>query len=69
MTPRSDGWLESMEILSNEMNLTLSREIDSMVRMMHAQIKRTINFGMSQILQNSGDTNDRQQFAFHKGRN
>ena len=42
-TTRSDGHLESMEILSEELNLRLSQVTDSLMNILQVQITRTIN--------------------------
>ena len=43
MTPRPDRLFESMEILSNEMNLTRSKKRIPMVSLMHAQTNGATN--------------------------
>ena len=48
MTSRPDRLLETMQILSNGMNVRLSQAIDSMVSNMHAQINRAINSAMNE---------------------
>ena len=45
--PRRDEVLESTETFTNEFNLRLSREMDSIMSMMHSQIKRYINSAIS----------------------
>ena len=42
-TTRSDGHLESMEMLSEELNLRLSQVTDSLMNILRVQITRTIN--------------------------
>ena len=42
-TTRSDRHLESMELLSEEMNLRLSQVTDSLMNFLHVQITRAIN--------------------------
>ena len=42
-TTRSDGHLESMEMLSEELNLRLSQVTDSLMNILQVQITRTIN--------------------------
>ena len=41
--PRQDRFLETIEIFTNEINLRLSQEMDSMMSMMHSQINRAIS--------------------------
>ena len=41
--PRQDDIRQSLETFSNEFNLRLSQEMDSMVSMMHSQINRAIS--------------------------
>ena len=41
--PRQNGVRQSFETFSNEVNLRLSHEMDSMMSMMHSQINRVIN--------------------------
>ena len=42
-TTRSDGHLESMELLSEKLNLRLSQVTDSLMNILQLQITRTIN--------------------------
>ena len=48
MTPKPDRLFETMQILSNGMNVRLSQAIDSMVSNMHAQINKAINSAMNE---------------------
>ena len=45
--PRCDGILESIETFTNEFNLRLAQEMNSMMSMMHLQINRTISSAVS----------------------
>ena len=40
---RRDKLMESMEIFSNEMNMRLSQEMDSLMSMMHSQLNRAMS--------------------------
>ena len=46
--PRRDRFIESMEILHNEINLRLSQEMDSMMSMMHSQINRALSSAIAE---------------------
>ena len=45
--PRQERLIESMEAFTNEINLRLSQEMDSMMSMMHTQNNRAINSAIS----------------------
>ena len=45
--PRHGGILESLETFTNEVNLRLYQEMDSMMSMVHAQINRAISSAIS----------------------
>ena len=45
--PRRDEVLESIETFTNEFNLRLSQEMDSLMSMMHSQINRSISSAIS----------------------
>ena len=45
--PRHEGILESFETFTNEVNLRLSQEMDSMMSMVHAQINRAFSSAIS----------------------
>ena len=47
LTPSPDCHLESTVILSSELNLMLSHEVDSIVTTVHAEINRVINSAMN----------------------
>ena len=40
--------MESIEVFSNEVNMRLSEEMDSLMFMMHSQINRAINTAISE---------------------
>ena len=46
--PRQDDIKQSLEAFSNEFNLRLSQEMDSMMSMMHSQINRAISNAISE---------------------
>ena len=46
--PRQSEMRQSFEMFSNEFNLRISQEMDSMVTMMHSQINRAINNAISE---------------------
>ena len=46
--PRQDDIRQSLETFSNELNLRLSQEMDSMMSMVHSQINRAINNAISE---------------------
>ena len=46
--PRQDDIRQSLETFSNEFNLRLSQEMDSMMSMVHSQINRAINNAISE---------------------
>ena len=45
---REGRLIESINILSGEMNARMSREMETMMDLMHTQISRAINFAMSE---------------------
>ena len=48
MIPREDRFHETMETFSSEFNMRLSREMDSMISMMHSQIHRAISTAVAE---------------------
>ena len=46
--PRQNDVRQSFETFSNEFNLRLSQEMDSMMSMMHSQINRAINTAIAE---------------------
>ena len=46
--PRQDGFLKTMQTFTNEINLRLFQEMDSMMSMMHSQINRAISSAIAE---------------------